>query len=296
MVRVSLLLTIQIGNFGYFLFLFLLGTLVYVSRQLCSHFGKGFSNRLILTLLWGNFALHFLKQLSPFYMLDFPFSLTRSSLENYCAVLIVASPFIYQFGNDYLKDYLYYIGVISGVIVYLFPTAALGADLRDPAVFFDVMRFYLCHAPLVICGFLMVDQGFHRLDYHRLWAIPFLFVAVNFMVFVNAVFMGPVLHFPGWPITWSGISNRDGFVNQSMTFGPPPAFDAIFISWLYPILPPGLCTYYVDGVIHFTPAVWQFLPVGFATLVLGPLLALPYEKRHMKMDFLAFVQKRRLRH
>ena len=285
------LYAIQVGNFGYFLFLFLLGTLFFLARSLSRHYGMEWTHRFLLALFWGNFALHFLKLLSPFSMKSFPFFFTRSSLENFCAILIVTSPFIYLYGNAYWKDYLYYIGIVSGVMVYLAPTAAIGADLSNPANFLEVMRFYLCHAPLVIGGYLTVDSGFHKLDYHRLWAVPFCFVAVNLVVLFNAVFLGLVLHYPGWPSTWAELSDRSLFTNQSYTFGPFPSLDPLFEDWLYPILPPFLCTYYVEGEIHFTPSIWQLIPVGFATLVLGPILSFPYESRHMKIDCLVLKEK-----
>ena len=45
----------------------------------------------------------------------------QSSLENFCAILIVISPFVFVFGNDYLKDYLFYVGIVSGITMVFIP-------------------------------------------------------------------------------------------------------------------------------------------------------------------------------
>ena len=50
------------------------------------------------------------------------------------------------------------------------------------------------------------------------------------------------------------------------------------------MLIPYLQTYYVNGVIKFTPVLYLFIPYTIGTLLLGPLLALPFENRRMKLD------------
>lgn len=88
---------------------------------------------------------------------------------------------------------------------------------------------------------------------------------------------------PGWPHSWEGFIDRDGFVNQSASFGPATSVDA-YLGWLYPYLPPFLMTYRVDGVIHFVPCLYLFLPVALIVLLFGPPMAFPYERRHFLLD------------
>lgn len=108
---------IAIFSFPYFLCMLLVLSSAVLLVLLCKSLGKRFANRLILLILWANFALHFLKQLSPFYLEDFPTSLSKSSFENLCSVLIVISPFLYLYGGKYGRDYLYYIGMVSCLVV-----------------------------------------------------------------------------------------------------------------------------------------------------------------------------------
>ena len=289
-----LYLSVEKGNFLYFFFIAFLFAGTFLCRSLCRHFGKKFAHEFVLVLLWMNFAFHFLKQLNPFYLADFPFSIGRSSLENFCALLICAAPFIYLSKNRYLKDYLYYVGLLSGIVVYLIPTGALGRDLSSMDNLLETIRFYGCHFPLVAVPVVMVDAGLHELDYHRLPALPFLFVAANAIVLLNGVLMSFVFRFPGWPHTLEEFIDRAGFVNQSATFGPPPSLDPI-LGWLYPYLIPGLMTFVVDGTRYFTPCVYLFFPVALVTLVFGPVLCFPFEKRHMKLDLEGLRQKAMLR-
>lgn len=286
--------SVEKGNFLYFFFIFLLLFLVVFFRLIAKNRGQAWTRKFILALMWGNFILHFAKQLNPCYLMNFPFSFGRSSLENLCAVLICISPFIFLWGNDYLKDYVFYLGIVSGVLVYFLPTGALGKDLGDMDNLLEAIRFYSCHAPLVICGFLMVDRGLHKLNYHRLWAVPITFVAINFFVVLNAFFMSFVIRYPDWPHTLEAFFDRDGFVNQSASFGPPTSLDSI-IGWAYPYLPPILMTIRIDGVIYFTPSLYLLLPVALATLILGPLMSLPYERRHFLLDREAMKQKKAMK-
>ena len=297
----AVLAWVKVGNFPYFLFLAFLVGITLLSLYLCNRFGKVFAKRYISIILWANFALHFLKQILPYYYSRWPGSLPDSLFPNLCAVLIMLSPFIFHFGGKYWKDYMYYIGVLSGVLVYLAPTGAMREDVVGADYVFEMIRFYLCHWPLVVTGILMVQQGFHKLDWKRLWAIPVMFAAILVLISLDQMLFGPILKMEGYPHDWigeDGLLNRinihSAMSNQSMQFGPQSGVDG-FLGWLYPYLIPGLMTYRVGEAIYFTPVIWivPFLYLG--TVIIGPLMALPFESRQMRMDVLAFQQKRKLK-
>ena len=292
---------IQIGNFYYFLFLALLVGISVFSVMLCNRLGKVFAKRYITIILWVNFALHFLKQLLPIYFSKWPSGLTDSLFPNLCATLIVLSPFIFLFGGKYLKDYMFYIGVLSGVLVYLVPTGAMREDVTGLDYAFETARFYLCHWPLVVAGLLMVQQGFHKLDWKRLWSIPLVFAGILTIISVSQILFGPIMKLDGYPHDWvgaDGVFNRinlhAAMSNQSMQFGPQAGVDGLF-GWAYPYLIPGLMTYRIDGEIYFTPIIWIIPFLYLGTVIIGPLMALPFEHRQMRMDVLAFRQKRKMR-
>lgn len=292
---------VRIGNFYYFLFIFLLLGITALSIWLCHRFGKKFAYVYISAILWTNFALHFLKQFLPLSISRWPIGLTDSAFPNLCATLIVISPFVFHWGNKYFKDYMYYIGVISGVAVYLFPTGAMRADLSAVDYAFETARFYLCHWPLVVCGILMVEQGFHKLDWKRLWCIPVIFCGVLALISLDQILFGPILKVPGYPTEWlgtNGLLYRKGeaavWTNQSMQFGPQEVVDPI-LGWAFPYLIPGLMTFTVDGILYFTPVIWIFPFIALGTLIVGPLMTLPFEKRQMTLDVAALSQRRKMK-
>lgn len=293
---------VTMGNGVYFAFLLILVGLTVGSTVLCHRFGKRFAYRFISICLWVNFALHFLKQFLPLYMNQWPYSLADSCFPNLCATLIVISPFVFHWGNDHFKDYMYYLGIISGIVAFVYPVGPMRTDLNEVEYAFEFTRYYLCHWPLVVCGFLMVEQGFHKLNWKRFWSIPLIFCGILAVVALDQILFGPILKFPGYPHEWvgpDGVLNRlnpgQVYSNQSMQFGPQPGVDKI-LGAIYPYLIPGLMTFQVDGAIYFTPAIWIMPIIYVITLIVEPLMALPFEHRQMRMDVLAFKQRRRLRH
>ena len=292
---------VRYGNWLYFLWIFFLLAITALSVYLCHRFGKKFAYRYISVILWANFALHFLKQLLPNFYNRWPTSLSDSFFPNLCAVLIVISPFIFHWGNKYFKDYMYYLGVISGVLVYFVPTGAMKEGLSQGEYLVEMFRFYMCHWPLVVGGLLMVEQGFHRLDWKRLWAVPVIFCGILALISVHEIVSGPILKLEGTPHDWvgeHGLLNRAcaeaEYSNQSMQFGPQKGVDSL-LGWAYPYLIPGLMTFRVEGVIYFTPVIWIFPFIALATLIVGPLMAAPFEKRQMRMDLLVWRQKRKMK-
>ena len=295
---------VTFGNFFYFLFIFLLFALTGFCVWLCHKFGKKFAKRFISIVLWANFGLHFAKQFLPFYISRWPYGLADSAFPNLCAVLIVLAPFIFHFGGKYSKDYFYYIGLISGFAVYFVPTGAMRTDVVGMDYAFETARFYLCHWPLAVCSLLMVEEGFHKLDWKRWWALPLMFCGVLVLISADQILFGPILHLEKFPQDWVGpdgvlnhlvvIKDHADMNNQSMQFGPQPGLDKI-ISPIYPYLIPGLMTYKVDGQYYFTPAIWIMPFIYLFAFLFTPVLAYPFCKREMRMDVEARRQIRKMR-
>lgn len=291
-----ILALVTFGNFWYFFFVFLLIGLTALATFLSHKLGKKFAYWFIAVFLWTNFALHFLKQLLPIYWNQWPYSISDSFFPNLCATLIMFAPFIFHWGNPYFKDYFYYIGIISGFAAFLNPVAPLRTDIQGVEYALETARYYFCHTPLVVCGFLMVEQGFHKLNWKRWWAIPLMFGGVLAIVSLHEMIFGPILKFPGHPSEWFGQNGLLGrvYANQSMQFGPFASYDKT-LGWLYGMLLPGLMVFHVDGVLYFTPVIWLIPLVYVATIIILPLMALPFEKKQMRIDVKAFWQKAHLR-
>ena len=284
------MISVEYGNILYFLPLVGLATTAVLLWLLCKKKGEKWTIRFLFVLAWANFALHFLKQFVPSYIDAWPKGLARSTMENLCAVMVVLTPFMMLSKKNVLLDYLFYMGIISASLAYLAPTGAVGLNLAEAGNVFEVARYYLCHAPIFLIGFLLVSTGIHRLNYHRLIHIPFLVIAALVIIALDDVFLNLVLYRQDWMT----LLDRDQPIfNSSFLFGPSSEVDGAF-GWAYNYLIPGLQTYRVNGVLHFTPILWIVPYLFIVTLLLGPLMALPSELRHMKMDAAILAQKRRM--
>lgn len=284
---------VRYGNFLYFLPIFVLASALFLAHHLTNRFGKAFSKRLILILLWSNFALHIVKQFTPYYIQRWPASLSESTATNFCALLIMVWPFIFLGNNKYLKDYAYYVGTLSAIAAYLIPTGPLKLDLTRIEDFFEAVRYYGCHAPLLICGYLMVKDGFHKLDYRRLWVLPLTMVGFNLVILLNGLFLYGI-HFPGYTEDFAFLTARDGWLSGAAVFGPPPFIDGIMAP-IYRISIPFLQVYYVGGELRFTPSIWMLPALYITVAIIGPIMTYPWQKHEMKADFEGFKQKIRMR-
>lgn len=284
-------ISVQPGNWLYFVPIALLyGTLAFL-LYLCGKKGEKWTMGFIEVMYWVNFAGHILKQFVPSYMAAWPNGIARSTAENFCALYVMIAPFAFRFFGKYGKDYLCYMGIYSAVLVYFFPTGAIDAgELDNPGAFFEAGRFYFCHAPLLFGGVLMLARGTHRLDYRRVPIVALLIGAAMAVTYLNNLFLNAVLYHYDWKMV---LERNSPEFNSSFQTGPGTWVDP-YLSWLYPYLIPGLQTYYLDGVLHFTPILY-ILPFAYPLLLLlGYGLAVPLDFRHIRQDHYARQSKRRL--
>ena len=298
---------VRVGNFWYFFFMAMLAALWFILDRMCKAKGKAWTDRFVLVLVWLNFALHILKQFFPAYRREWPDGLADSLFPNLCAALILLSPFIVMWGGKIWKDYVYYLGVISGLLVFILPTGAMRYNdfpggIHNPDYVIETLRFYACHTILVLAGYLMVARGSHQLDYHRIKWIPLTFLSFFALVGLHAILWGPVFKLAKFPHEWLGengvlynLNNGNNISNQSMVFGPQPAIDPVVRTIARYIFIPGLQVYYVDGVMHFTPILWMAPILLILIAILGPIMTYPFDKLDMRRDFLGFKIQRAMR-
>ena len=107
---------VAIGNWLYILIILGLFLVIFLLIIFTKHRSYKFNYWFIFSILMLNFVLHFLKIFLPFenYFYGLPYSLLRISLENICAVSVVVFPFIYLSKNNYLKDVMIIVGIMSG--------------------------------------------------------------------------------------------------------------------------------------------------------------------------------------
>lgn len=277
---------ILMGNFLYWLMIVFLFAFAFGSFALCKKFGKKFTWIFILTILWVNFLLHFAKQFNPFYRQDFPYSLRMSSGENICAISIMVMPFVFLYGPDDLKDYMIYIGIISGLGVYFFPTALIGLDISKSENLLEVVRFYFCHMGLVVCPFLLISTGLHTPGYKHVFKMPIFFLIHMGINYLNEILLtGSGL----MSVSWETLLSRD-FHNGGCAKGPATSWDS-FASWFYW----AFLHFEYDGELYFIPIIWGFFPIMIGGPILAFLLSLPFNLRNVRVDLEGLKQKLLLR-
>ncbi|MBQ4255320.1 MAG: hypothetical protein II721_04915 [Bacilli bacterium] len=275
-----LFLTITYGSWLYFVPILALIGGFFPLLALCKHKGKEFTYRFVLIMFWANFALHFLKQLLPGYIEKLPQGLFTSTAINWCALFIMVAPFLLISKKKIFWDYLFYMGLLSSLLAYCFPTNPMVEDLTTAKGIAETTRYYLCHAPLLYGGCLLLGVGVHKLDYRRYFWAPFLIWCALAITFVNCIFFNVFFHNYEWS---EALSRNNNFVNGSYAVGPGVSLDAI-LGGIYPYLFNYLQIYYANGELHFTPALWLLPLIMIAGVFLFPILCLPFEYSHIKED------------
>ena len=198
-------------------------------------------------------------------------------------------PWIYLWGNKTLKDYMYYMGVLSGILACLMPSDAMGRTLDNFNAISELLRYYICHIGLIVAPLMMVFSGLHKLDYRRIWKQPLVFFSVLLLIFINEI----ALKLCGLlSCSWEEFFSRS-FRNAAFIFGPPGFADQYF-GWCYgfAILP--IFKYFVNGQEYFVPILWLIIPAYVLILPIDVLMSLPFEGRHIKLDALKFLKQRQL--
>ena len=186
---------IDMFNVWYFFWIFLAA-----SGVLALYFGlrkaSPICQKLVLFgLLTFGLLLHFLKTFIPPYSVDEARMLRDAWFVNICAANIALFPFFFFCKNNYVKDYMFYIGVLSGLIALFYPQEPL-AKINQSAETLDIIRFYYHHWMLLAVPLLLVLFGHHSLSYKRIWAAPVGLLLVMLFIMLNQMFQSELGFIP----------------------------------------------------------------------------------------------------
>ena len=225
-----------------------------------------------------NFVLHFLKLSFPEYISKgFPSIVRKCTPENICAVSTMIFPFIYLSNWKTGKDYMFYLGMISGILGCVAPLPAIGLNFYS----LEAIRCIICHASLWQVPLLMVLFGQHKLDYRRIWKCFAMYFIVLCVIIVNELIL--------IRIGWVETATLEEF------------FDASQRDMGYAIgLPAGVMEEIGKYVLWMTPKAWKdpYIPILwelFPVIIYGGLACLGlcayWEHEHIKQDVLTVVNK-----
>lgn len=276
-------MVIQMFNFWYFFWLLLsAGSIIGIYFFLRKKSEK--TQKIVLfSLLAFGFILHFLKMYIPPYSIDEARMLRDSWLINICAANIGLFPFLFLSKNKYVKDYMFYIGVISGVLAIVYPEEPL-AKSNQLGEFWDIVRFYYHHWMLLAVPLLMVLFKLHTVSYRRIFSAPIGLLILMLFIMLNQIFQSELGFIPLRGDEFFSINYK----NTSYIWGPKEN-DAIgtFLSWFCPsffkIIPVGDYA----GQVKYWPWFWLIFPVFILVTPLAFGVAMIFDAKSFKKDFVS---------
>lgn len=275
------IMTLGIGNFLYFVAIIIsAGGFVGLYFLLRKRSQRTIIITLISLMVFA-LVLHFLKGLFPPYSENYVIHLRDSWFINICGANILLFPIFLILKNKYLKDYMFYIGIISGFIAILYPIDP-ASKVDQAHEWIDIARYYLHHNLLWYCPLLMVLLKVHTLDYRRVLATPAIFMLVMLFIMMNQVLQSE-LGFINW--------ERDSihhiiYVNNSLLWGPNEQFGIISKAFeflcpsIFKTIPVGANA----GDAKYWPWFWLIVP---CFVIITPLcfgISMIFEHKHLKED------------
>lgn len=235
--------------------------------------------------------LHFLKVYIPPYSVDEARKLRDAWFVNICGANIALFPFFFFSKNKYVKDYMFYIGVISGLIALFYPQEPM-AKTDQIGEFWDIVRFYFHHWMLLSVPLLMVLLGLHRLSWRRILSAPVGLLLVMLFIMLNQVFQSELGYIP---LRGSDIFSTH-YKNSSYIWGPGTndaigSFLSKFCPDIFRYLPEGAHA----GQEKYWPWFWLICPVFVLVTPLAFGLSMVFDHRAFQAD-VKRLQKNAARH
>jgi len=272
---------ISMFNFWYFFWLIIGAGITVGLYFLLKNRSSKCQNAVLFSFLALGFVLHFLKIYIPPYSVDEARMLRDSWFSNICAANIALFPFLFFSKKNTVKDYMFYIGLISGLIAFVYPQEPM-AKLVQMSEQLDILRFYYHHWMLLGIPLLRVLLGHHKLSYKRIWVAPTGLLALMLFVMLNQIFQSEL----GFvPLRSADEFFAIGYKNSSYIWGPGEndaigSFLATFTPDFFKTVPVGEFA----GQEKYWPWFWLIVPAFVLVIPLSFLVCMIFDGKHFWSD------------
>ena len=272
----------RIELFNGWYFLFLLGCaglvcLLYFSLRKAS---EKIQKWVLFSILILSVILHFTKVLYPPYSTDSSRMLRDSWFINICGANIALFPIFFWCKNKSLKDYMFYLGVLGGLVAVVYPMEVF-AKADQVGEIWDILRFYFHHTMLFAVPFCMLMFKLHKLSYKRVLYIPLCFMSVCAFCMLNQVMQAELGFIP--------MRGEDileiHYKNSSLIWGLDVNERYPFITKLVPNFLKTIPFGPNAGQTKYWPLLWAIVPLYVYFVPMVFLLSLIFDFKNFKNDF-----------
>ena len=271
---------IEMFNFWYF-FWIILGAGAIVGLYFALRSAPNWARHTVLFgLLAFGLLLHFLKVYIPPYSVDEARMLRDAWFVNICGANIALFPFFYFCKNKYVKDYMFYIGMLSGLIALFYPQEPL-AKVDQLGEFWDIVRFYYHHWMVMAVPMLMALLGIHRPSYKRILSAPIGLLLLMLFIMLNQLFQSELGYIP----LRSDDMFHINYKNTSYIWGPGENdaignFLALFCPDFFKTIPVGEFA----GQTKYWSWFWMIFPAFILVTPLSFAISMVFDRKSFVSD------------